>query len=236
MDGIWDGDEHTEQVSALRVRFPIFDDVEDVDSDGDGVDLKAVRRVFAEEIADLESRAGVDRVRVEESDVGVGASGYAFEVIVEGASFALNALENIDTLATAGGYVLWLIEKVRRRRKDQAPPTVSDSTTLGAVAAARLAPLMDLTGRYLVGSQRMNGQQLAPDETDERNVWASAFQDDDRGDLLVVFLSSDCVVLGQVLVPIRLWFGGAEGYEVRSGTEARRLFHEWNGIGGAAPA
>ncbi|MEJ5913737.1 hypothetical protein [Pseudokineococcus sp. 1T1Z-3] len=216
---------------SLRVRFPVFGEIGDVEGDVD-LDLDAARRIFADEFADLASREGVNAVRVEESQTGVGASGYAFEVVIEVSRLVI---DDMSRLIAFGGWVLWLVDKVRRRRGDAAPPTVSDSTTLGAVAAAWVAPSTDLTGRFFVGSQRLNGQQLAPDETDERIVWASAFQDEDRGDLLIVFLSSDLVVLGQVLVPIRLHFGGPDGYELRSGSEARRLFREWNGFGGHAP-
>lgn len=228
VSGVWDGEDGAERVPALRVRFGIFGEVESVEDDG--ADLDAVRRVLAEEIADLESREDVDRVRVEESDVGVGASGYAFEVIIEGARLVF---DDTARLIAFGGWVLWLRDRVRKRRGGS--PTVSDADTLGAVAAASIHDRTDLTGRTFVGTQRLNGYGTGPDETDERHVWASAFQDYDRGDLLVIFLSSDLVVLGQVLVPIRLWFGGPEGYTVRTGADARRLFREWNGIGGVAP-
>lgn len=236
MKGVGDGagdayDE--EQDRTLRVRFSVFEDVAVDGEVGDGVDLDAVRRVFAEEIAALEADLDVERVDVQESDAGVGFSVDAFELVVL-IEAARQVLDDLDRLVTWGERLRGLIERVRRR--SGSGTTVSDSTTLGALAASHVAPSTDLVGRRLLGSQRLNGAGTAPDETDERHVWASIFESEDGSDLLVVFLSSDGTVFGQVLVPVRLRFGGRDGYELLSGEKARRLFREWNGGKGAAPS
>lgn len=87
-----------------------------------------------------------------------------------------------------------------------------------------------------LAGRRLNGAGAAPEETDEPYVWTSTVESGDGDDLLVVLLSSDGMVVGQALVPVRLRFGGHDGHELLSGEGARWLFREGNGGEAAAPS
>lgn len=219
MTEVWDGGDGDEKAPTLRVRFSPFH--EDGDTDGDEVDLDPVRRVLQQEFSHLERQDGLGPVTVEET--GVGASGVAFEVVLE---IARAYYDDAARLVGLGGWILWLVDKVRKRGGPG--PTIADDLTRGAVAAAAVQPSTDLTGRRFDGTTRLTNMHLAPDETDERDLWAATFVDDE-GDALVVFMSSSGAVIGQVRVPLLMWLGHEFGQ--RSPDDARTLYREWNGRG-----
>ncbi len=76
-------------------------------------DLSVIEAELADEFTDLRIREGVEDVRVSPSGIGTGASGYAFEVALE---FARNLTDDATRLAFLGGSILWLVDRVKKKR------------------------------------------------------------------------------------------------------------------------
>ncbi len=81
---------------------------------------------------------------------------------------------------------------------------IEDGPTLGAVAAAKIKPTIDLDGYRFLACQPLNG--IVGLGTDERYVWIAAFENSTRSEILAVFMSPTGTVLGQVFVPIECYF------------------------------
>lgn len=208
--------EHAGETAELRVRF------------GSEEEPGVVARQLAEDLEELrQQHEDVMTARTEEADVGVGASGPGFAIILEVSRLAL---DDLDRLIILGGALVWLREKVRGRRLGGAP-VISDSSSLGAVAAAEeVAAGRDLTGYRFSGCRPLTGWPEFPDETDERFLWAAAFDDTEQGLARVVFMSPGGVVLGSTVVPLHAHVDD-EGWHLRTTDELRLLFARENALG-----
>lgn len=194
---------------ALRVRLGIDED--------DGA-VQRAEEDLRDEIADLSSRGDVANVVIAESGIGVGASGPAIEVVVE---LARSLTDDATRLATLGGWVLWLIDRVRDRR-GRARSMIEDGPTLGAVAAARTASTIDLNG-YRFSVCRPLTTDTEGLGTDDRFAWFASFVNDELGDVLVVFMSPTGKHLGHVLVPVETYHDG-DNWHVRTQDEINDKF------------
>lgn len=197
----------------LRMRFSLAEEA----------DLSTVEEELAMEIADLARRTGVTGVRVKEGNVGVGASGPGFELIIE---LARTAVDDTGRLAALGGWVMWLIERAQARKRRVV--TISDEATLGAVAAAVASKSCDLASLRFLSCRPLTGWPATPDETDERFIWTAVFANDAEHEVLVVFMSPAGVVLGQVVVPEHAYESEA-GWMERSQDDLAERFRRRNG-------
>lgn len=154
--------------------------------------------------------------------MGVGYSGPGFEAILEASRLIL---DDVGRLAALGGWILWLKERASRKR--QRMTVISDGPTMGAVAAASVPP-SSLVGYRFVLAQPVTGWPEYPEETDERFVWITTFEHDERHEVLAVFMSPAGVLLGHVIVPLHSYMD-ERGLQFRTAEELAELFGRRNG-------
>ena len=136
--------------------------------------------------------------------VGKGAAGVGATLVV----LLERALSDGANLVEVGAGLWSIIHAVRKKRG--ADPTVSDPTTLGALAAAAVEPpVRDL----IVGCTYEKTVPLTVSYehwagTDDRDVWATCFSHPD-GFVVVIFTSPSGAVLGTTTVPAM--FGVQDG-------------------------
>lgn len=200
---------------ALRVRFGLVETTEFIEGE-----LQEVEDNLADELADLKAREGVTGISVNESGIGGGASGPAFEVAIE---LARSFADDTTRLVTFGGWILWFADRVKAKRNST--PMISDGPTLAAVAAARVDRTTNLDGYRLINCRPLYGD--SGDSTDERFIWLAAFDHATRGEVLAVFMSPTGLVLGQVVVPHLVRHDGND-YHWRSAEEISTVFRERN--------
>jgi hypothetical protein len=117
---------------------------------------------------------------------------------------AERVIQDVGTLVGLGLGLREIIKLVSQRRGR--PPALLNSPALAAVAAAS-AP------DELAGTSHLRTAPLSVDGavgTDERDVWASCFEDVEEGFVHVIFLSPSGLLLGHVHVPLEMYFDGAE--------------------------
>lgn len=122
----------------MRVRFSM--------SDGPGA-LDRVNSELGPDLVELQREAEVRSVKLHESSVGVGYSGPGFETVLE---VSRMVLDDVGRLALLGSWILWLKDKASRRRERMT--VISDSPTMGAVAAASVSTV-SLVGYRFVQAQ-----------------------------------------------------------------------------------
>lgn len=174
-------------------------------------------------LGELQTGAEVQSVSLRESSVGVGYSGPGFEMVLD---ISRMILDDVERLTALGGWILWLKERVSRKRNRMT--VISDSPTMGAVAAASVAS-SSLIGYRFVLAQPITGWPHHPDETDERFVWVATFEHDERHEVLVVFMSPAGILLGQVVVPVHSYMD-ERGLRFRTADELADLFRRRNGF------
>ncbi len=136
----------------------------------------------------------VGSLRVEDGEVGKGASGPGIELVVSLVERGLT-----DTASVLGvGTALWaLIAKVQSRRKRRVE--VQQPEAIGALAvAAAISPAGGLTGSWIGQSVCLTGDGLGSG-TDSRDVWATPVSLS-SGDVRVIFSAPSGLVLGDVVV------------------------------------
>lgn len=136
----------------------------------------------------------VGSLRVEDGEVGKGASGPGIELVVSLVERGLT-----DTASMLGvGTALWaLIAKVQSRRKRRVE--VQQPEAIGALAvAAAISPAGGLTGSWIGQSVCLTGDGPGSG-TDSRDVWATPVSLS-SGDVRVIFSAPSGLVLGDVVV------------------------------------
>src|SRR5664280_1035921 len=111
---------------ALRIRFSMQQTATSLDKA-----MQEVEDSLADDFLELKAREGVTRVYVSPSGIGAGASGPAFEVVVD---LVRSFTDDTTRLVTLGGWILWFADRVKAKRNST--PMISDGPTLGAVATA----------------------------------------------------------------------------------------------------
>lgn len=137
----------------------------------------------------------VGSLRVEDGEVGKGASGPGIELVVSLVERGLT-----DTASMLGvGTALWaLIAKVQSRRKRRVE--VQQPEVIGALAvAAAISPAGGLTGSWIGQSVCLTGGGGPGSGTDSRDVWATPVSLS-SGDVRVIFSAPSGLVLGDVVV------------------------------------
>jgi hypothetical protein len=207
-------DASDEDLIEVRVRFSM--------SDASGA-FDKLRQELQPELGQLELGAEVRSISLRESSVGVGYSGPGFEAVLD---VSRMILDDLGRLAALGGWILWLKERVSRKRNRMT--VISDSSTMGAVAAASVSA-SSLVGYRFVLAQPITGWPQYPDETDERFVWVASFEHDERHEVLAVFMSPAGILLGQVIVPLHSYMD-EQGLQFRNAEELADLFRRRNGL------
>lgn len=200
---------------ALRVRFGMKETTEFLHNE-----IQEVEDNLSDELADLKAREDVTGVSVGESGIGAGASGPAFEVVIE---LVRTFTDDTVRLVTLGGWILWFADRVKAKRNST--PMIEDGPTLGAVAAARVHETTSLHGYQLIDCRPLAGD--AGLGTDERFIWLAAFDHATRAEVLAVFMSPVGIVLGQVVVPHLLYDDGTH-CRTRTPNELTKVFRERN--------
>ncbi len=164
----------------------------------------------------------VGSLRVEDGEVGKGASGPGIELVVSLVERGLT-----DTASILGvGTVLWaLIVKVQSRRERRVE--VQQPEAIGALAvAAAISPAGGLTGSRVGQSVCLTGGGPGGG-TDSRDVWATPVSLS-SGDVRIIFSAPSGLVLGDVVVA-PAWT--AERGELDS-VSALATFNRLNGLNG----
>jgi hypothetical protein len=200
---------------AIRVRFAMDQTATSLDNA-----MHVVEDSLSEELSDLRAREGVTGVFVSPSGIGAGASGPAFEVAIQ---LWRSFTDDTARLVTLGGWILWLADRVKAKRNSR--PMISDSPTLGAVAAAKVHETTNIDGYRLIDCRPLRGN--AEFSTDERHMWLATFEHATRGEVLAVFMSPTGIVLGQVVIPHVVHNDGTN-YTRRTPEEISTIFRERN--------
>jgi hypothetical protein len=174
----------------LEIRWPPEDDEVDQDS----VDMS---RTVGLQPADLDDLATVlppeARLSIEPSSIGKGASGPAIAVVVE----VERITADTASLIAIGSVVRAVIRRLRQRRSRD--PIIEDETTLATLAADGMHET--LAGRRYAGMRPLVASPgIGADQTD---MWAAVFIDDDRGSVLLAFISPQWSCTGGHGNPLR---------------------------------
>jgi hypothetical protein len=164
-----------------------------------------------EDLEDVTVPPGIG-IRIEEASVGKGASGTGVGLILEIAEHIINDAAGLIAL---GYFARSMIDKVSNRRGRQ--PADASPTALAALAAAETPSLVEAPeGWYHARTVPLTTDGSCG--TDMRDVWASAFVDESRGVVHVVFSSSTTRQLGVAVVGQEWFFDGSAG-RIRSDAE-----------------
>lgn len=179
--------------------------------EGDELIVARATGFAPEDLEDITAPPGVG-ISVEEASVGKGASGTGIGLVLEIAEHVIN---DAASLIALGYFARSLISKIANRRGNQ--PANASPTALAALAAAETSSLVDAPhGWYHARTVPLTTDGSSG--TDMRDVWASAFVDDSRGVIHVVFSSSTTRQLGVAVVGREWFFDGAAGH-IRSDAE-----------------
>jgi len=153
------------------------------------------------------------------------AGGYGKGASGSGVGLAFQVAEHVlgDTasLVGLGLAVRALVARVSERRGSR--PNGATADALAAVAAASEQAIAGDPARW----HYARTVPLTTDGsagTDMRDVWASAFEDQDRGIVQVVFLSSTTRYLGTAVVPVEFHMGAGQ---LRTDEQLRESFGAW---------
>lgn len=154
------------------------------------------------------------------SSVGAGSSGAAVEIAFE---IARAVVDDIDRLVALGGWLLWLSDRIRKKRSTGL--SMPDRVAIGSVAAARAARVVSLDGYRFLDTKPLEGDGSSG--SDDRFIWAATFRNEQRGDALVVFVSDMGVYLGHVFVPF-VWHFDGHGGITRTPEQCAQYFQQRN--------
>jgi hypothetical protein len=181
------------------------------ETDGDLVLLNRVEGLQPDDLEDLQAATDLGTFSVGHGSVGKGASGSGVALVFDVAEHIVNDTAGLIALGAAlRAAIRWVAE--RRKR----PPAIVSPEALAALAADRAS--RDLTGTRYVKTVPLNVSEGVG--TDERDVWAACFDQDDGGVVHVVFMSPSGLVLGQVRVPTEMYFDGGD-IHVRTEADVR---------------
>jgi len=171
--------------------------------------MNGLEEVVGFRSSDLEEIRGMAPSEVSVSfgpgSVGKGAEALGVTLLID----TLVVMGGINTLIQFGGYARRVIDWMRD--KTGAQPTISDPTTLGAVAAASVEGSMRarLDGSSFLGTVPITASVGAG--TDARDIYAAIFGGEDFA--IVIFMSPTGMVLGTVAVPAQMGYEGGEWRE-----------------------
>ncbi len=175
---------------TLEIRWGVDEDV--AERAGETFSPSAVG-LDESDVAELVLRfPGAVRLSTRPASVGVGASGFGLALVVEVERW----LGDTANLIEVGAALWFTIRKVAQRHQRRA--VVTNPDTLGALASTHLLSAQAAL-RY---SQTIPvSRMIFGSDSDQRDVWATVFVDDQQGVVHLIFMSPSGTFLGTANVP-----------------------------------
>ena len=200
----------------MSMKFSVTWGADRSETDGDTVDVECAVGLSGRDLDELRNELATgQQLRVESGSVGKGASGPGVAVILDVAEHVIN---DAAGLLAIGEALRRIIRRTSERRGRS--PSILDADALGAVATTYVTDHLDDVGQPWVVPLNVSPGV----GTDERDVWAAAFDDLSGGQLHVVFLSPSGLGLGYVRVPIEAFIDDSGTYRFRT---AEDVAHWW---------
>jgi hypothetical protein len=191
----------------------------EVELDYDVVVIERAVGLAAQDLSNADVPPGIT-VRSAPGSVGKGASGPGIALVLEVAEHVIN---DVGGLIGIGVALRGLISKISKRRG--AKPAGASALSLAALAAAATPAISDAPESWY----HTRTVPLTTDGTvgtDMRDVWASAFLQESRGVVQLVFSSSTTRYLASATIATEWYFDGATG-RVRSDEELAAQLSAW---------